>query len=103
MKFKKFREIYGQELRDEYLMNSSVDKNMLVIHCNQRWDYVPAINKLLKIDIEESDAIEFVLIEFDTLKRALDCYDLLAAGIDTRFCASDVWSDGKRVRSTDDP
>lgn len=98
-----FDEIYGQDVRDEYLMKASADKILLVIHSPNVSCSVADINKLLKIDVEENDEIEFVLLEYATLKKALDNFDLLETKINGKFCAYDVWCDGKRVRSTDDP
>jgi hypothetical protein len=100
----KFREIYIQDLKDEYLMNSSVGKILLVIHSPNASMSVEKINKLFAMDVDENDEIEFVFIEYKTLKDALDGYDVLKkAKVDRKYCHYDVWYDGKRARSTDDP
>jgi hypothetical protein len=100
----KFREIYIQDVKDEYLMNATKDKIFLVIHSPNMSGSVDHINKLFNLDVDAEDEIEFVFIEHKTLKNALDGYDALKkAKVDRKFCHYDVWYDGKRARSTDDP
>jgi hypothetical protein len=99
-----YHEIRTGDLKDEFLMRTTRGKIVLVIHAPNAGMYVEDINAIFKIAIEEEDEIEFVFIECNTLKEALDRYDMLVKGeIDGKYCQYDIWDDGRRARSTDDP